>query len=330
MSDSLTKGRHTPKWSIGRVVMEDAQTCRTLFRNVFNTEISQSFWNWKYGQGRGCSLLARDRAGDVVAHYGATIRRVRLFGQLVSALQSCDVMVRPQERGLLSRRGVFFQIARHFQELYLGSSGEFSLAYGFPHARAMKLPVLLGLYREIDTVTEIHWRPLESSGWLKPVATAIEGPRDIEAIADRLWPKMAAQLNRFIVVDRSADYLRYRYLNHPEFSYQYWLVRSSWTQRPMGLAILKVESDTVKIMDLLADVSNLGRVILSLRRAMRVQGWKTLIAWAAHNQAPYFSGTDGVPHDMGVCIPDHAWTPGLPMETIKNRWWISLGDTDFA
>ncbi len=277
-------------------------------------------------------MIARDAKGQLVAHYGATVRHIRLCGQPTRALQSCDVMVRACERGLLGRRGVFFQVARAFQERYLGErgSGEFCLAYGFPHARAMRLPVLLGLYREVDKVTEMHWHPLSSSGLLSPKAEQIYEPREILAVAKYLWCQMAPQLEEFIVVERDPGYLCYRYLSHPEFDYQYLIIRQPWTRRPMGLMVLKAEAGKVKIMEVLADVRDLRSVLLSVRRAMVTRGWDTLIAWVANSQMPHFVGMEGADQEIDVRIPDHAWTSGLPIESIRNRWWISLGDTDFA
>ena len=301
-----------------------------MFASAFQSEISPRFWEWKYGAGRGRSVLARDAQGELAAHYGAMVRRIELFGEPAQALQSCDVMVRKKDRGILTRRGVFFETARAFQERYLNDPHTFKLAYGFPQARAMRLPTLLGLYREVDRVTQLTWQSLGGKDLLSPSVEILEGRDKVLGLADRLWRRMEVQLGQFIVVTRDANYLRYRYLNHPEFTYRFLVVRKPWTRRVLGLLIIKQDGESIRVMDLLAGLTDIPDVVRAIQTAMMGLGIKDMTAWVATSQLPYFEGTAHTTEDIDVRIPDHGWTPGLRLESIRCRWWISLGDTDFA
>lgn len=318
------------RWKIDRVGSGDVGDCQALFRSVFASDISPSLWEWKYGHGRGRSILARDQQGVLIAHYGATIRRIHLFGEPTRALQSCDVMVRKQDRGLLTRSGVFFQTAREFQERFLNDLGMFPLAFGFPQFRAMRLPVLLGLYREVDRVNVLFWEPMRHADFLAPRVFMLNDNGTILALVNRLWGKLVVQLDSYIAISRDADYIRYRYLNHPEVSYRFLLVKKPWTRRLLGLVVIRLDEGKIQLMDILGDLRDIPEVIRGLRCAMVELGGNVMTGWVATSQLPYFQGSGEVLQDIDVRIPDHAWTPGLPIENLRERWWISLGDTDFA
>ena len=107
--------------------------------------MSQALWEWKYGHGHGLASGVWNQDGELVAHYGGFPRKVIDAGQVRMAVQIGDVMVRPAERGLMTRKGAFYQAVTHFLSAHVGDGAEFPHAFGFPNRRAMALAQRLGL-----------------------------------------------------------------------------------------------------------------------------------------------------------------------------------------
>ena len=94
------------------------------------------------------------------------------------------------------------------------------------------------------------------------------------ALADRLWWRMAAQLGEFIVITRDADYLRYRYINHPVFVYRFLVVRKPWTRRVLGLLIIKQDVKSIRLMELLAGLTEMPVVMRAVQCGLEAWGGK--------------------------------------------------------
>ena len=98
---------------------QDAQL-RTLFAQVFGHVISQEEWDWKYRSTDLRGSLLTKASGDAVAFFGGMPRSFSYQGRSIQAVQNGDVMVRPQERGVFSRKGALFHVAQHFFHINLG------------------------------------------------------------------------------------------------------------------------------------------------------------------------------------------------------------------
>ena len=155
------KKRVMPLWQIGHLSDPGFASFSKLFRDSFDLESNLPLWNWKYGEGRGRCVIAT-REGRLIAHYGGTLRAVSLFGDVGTAIQICDVMVDPHERGVMTRQGAMYITTTTFLEIYLGLL-QYDIAYGFPNRRHMQLGERLGLYAEVARMVEIRWHPTNSN-----------------------------------------------------------------------------------------------------------------------------------------------------------------------
>ena len=75
----------TPKYRVSGVRASDSEKIRELFHTVFNCEMTEELWFWKYGEGRGKAIVVR-KDGNIVSHFGGTKRRILLKGQNVISL----------------------------------------------------------------------------------------------------------------------------------------------------------------------------------------------------------------------------------------------------
>ncbi|MBK8637288.1 MAG: GNAT family N-acetyltransferase [Chromatiaceae bacterium] len=318
-----------PRWRLKNVNSSDLGAFSELFSNVFGQAISPGLWHWKYAEGRGFGVAAW-RNNRMVAHYGGTLRAVMAFGQRIRAVQVCDAMVEPRERAVMTKTGVMFQVTAAFLELYQGLGG-IPLAFGFPNRRAMRLGERLGHYAEVGELRELRWDALGKSPSLGSRIRMLnpEAPGDQQVI-DRLWADMASDLDDAVVGLRDWIFVRHRYVNHPERRYGLILVTSRWTGAPLGLLVLHQEETRLALTDLIAPVKAIPVLVMQARRLAGLWGCTSLYCWISRQNVDRFSTQDMEVLDSGVSIPTNSWVPQpyTPAQ-LRDRWWLTLGDTDF-
>lgn len=302
---------------------------RSLFRDVFGHEISEEFWDWKYGEGRGQGALVLN-GERVVGHYGVQTRRVLISGKPIRAAQVADVMVEPGERGVLTRKGPFFQAAASMAESCAGFGSKHLIGYGFPNERHHRLAERLGLYREVERITQLTWpaSPDGANRWVIQDLASFK-PRRARRTVNRLWDAMAADLGDMIVAVRDFDWLQHRYLEHPDHSYQVLVVRQRWSWRLMGLAVLREHESAVELMDLIGPLKRMRGVVQAMRGYAANLGRPELFCWITSGKAGRLLSDDARETDPDVCIPTSVHTPGPNPEGLRGRWWLMSGDTDF-
>ena len=194
------------RWSVVDMDAGQLGEVQSLFQRVFKHAMSESLWCWKYAGGRGVAVGARAPSGELLAHYGGTLRSVLLMGHPTLAVQIGDVMVAQEGRAALSHKGPFGMVVQAFFERHVGVGTGPALGFGFPNARHMRLGERLGHYAQVDKIFELTWpmgehfggsggHLLRSGATAKPVdwadpATAL--------VLDTLWKGMKRDLRGFL------------------------------------------------------------------------------------------------------------------------------------
>ena len=299
-----------------------------LFERAFNESSSPLLWSWKYGQGQSLSMLAL-RDSRIVAHYGCISRRLHDRGLPTRAVQICDVMVEPSERGVLTRAGAFFCAARASQLAIIGWRDDHAFGFGFPNQRHMILGERLGLYTTVDHMAERRWTPDRGKPSLwKTVRPLLEGPGwDLEI--DRLWSAMASDMKDKIIGVRDASYIRDRYLRHPTKSYLLYVLKSRWLSKPLGLMVLRRDEDLCRLVDFVAPLSIIPDLIVMARRLAWEFGSHTLVTWITASQESHFDVLSPLSVPLDIKIPANTLITRVQPDEIKGRWWLMMGDTDF-
>ncbi len=313
------------RWRVVDGALCDIEKIQALFAEVFHHEMSHALRRWKYGDGRGDSVIAY--SGDrLAAHYGTLSRRVLFKGVPKLAAQVCDVMVTPGERGSLTRKGPFFLTAATMAEYFLLSH---DVGFGFPNQRAMKVAERLDLYHKVDQLASVYWPLRTAFPHLSSRVRSLSLPEDAAAV-NALWADMAKDASAYIIGVRDAAFLRQRYVEHPEHDYQLYLVARRLSRRPLGVFVIRRgDNDEFELLDLIAPLSAFETVIEQARRVCMRQRGKRLYCWISAHLADRVRGSDGEVHALDVCIPTSIWGPGPPIGELRERWWLMGGDTDF-
>jgi len=304
---------------------------RPLFERSFEVPFSAAVWQWKYGNGRGRAVGARQQ-GQLIAHYGGAPREIRYFGTPSRAVQICDVMVLPEHRSFVSRDTLFFKTAATFLEQQIGNCAEHLLGFGFPNARVLKVACRLGLYDVTDRFIELHY-PRECATaadglQVLPLALASE---DARADVAQCWKRMAESLQNGIVGVRDLDYLQYRYCQHPlweQVGYESLAVWAEEASAPLAIVVLKKLGQERLLMDIVAAVQDMPAALEAVRRSL-AQQQLGLHARITQAQSATLLLPDTVVHELDIEIPCNVWTRGPTAATLAGAWWLTAGDMDF-
>lgn len=302
-----------------------AECFQVLFERSFDTGFDAALWQWKYGDGRGHSVVAY-KGGEAVAHYGGISRDILYFGNPGRALQICDVMVLPQHRGFYSKRSLFFTTAATMLELHAGNTAEHLLGFGFPNIKAMHVAQRLGLYGKTDELLALSY-PVDGELTAGAWTVAQAGPElDNDGLADTLWQQMAPAFTDGIIGVRDAAYLRYRYAQRPGLDYHVLVLT-----HPSGshaVAVTRDHGERRLIMDVIAPADDLPQVLIALSQHGHDTGWP-MVLWLSAGQLHRVQTASLHVEPTGIHIPCNAWTRGPAAETLQGRWWLTAGDMDF-
>lgn len=310
------------------VAARDTADVLHLFVAAFQQSPSPEWHVWKYAVGGGEAVGLWQEDGRLVAHYAGFPRELRWRGQPVAAIQIGDVMVAPEVRGLLTRKGPFFQVCWRFFTSRVGAGKKYRLAFGFPNERHLRLGMALDLYHDAGTIRQVSWPARQTDlPWNWRWAPLAE--EALEKSAGCAWHSMARDFSDCVVGVRDAAYVRQRFLNRPDRRYRIFCLRR-W---PFGgveaLAVMRIEPAQAELLDVIGPRSAFPLVAQAAATEAARAGAPMLTAWASplvqtlcSNSGAEVGGT--VAHLAVARASDFA------AEEVANApWWWMGGDTDF-
>lgn len=315
-----------PRYRVSSASSDDREDCLRLFERAFGEAPNPDVWQWKYGEGRGISTIAR-REGRLVAHYGGVSRRILFLGVPARAVEICDVGVDPAERAVMTKKGAFASVAAAYQINIFGLDDRHLFGYGFPNHRHVLLGERAGFYAEVESLVELSWECRRRRPSISTTTRPVRIAKKTAAIT-RLWKAMASDLAAAILVVRDVAYLRYRYESHPRFDYRFFLVKRRWGV-PLGLLVLRFEGELCRLIDVVGPVASMSQLIRSARQVAADAGCLRLAMWITSGQAHWFQSAETEVQPLDIKIPGNCFVERVPVETLRNRWWLMMGDTDF-
>ncbi|HEY0590901.1 MAG TPA: GNAT family N-acetyltransferase [Thermoanaerobaculia bacterium] len=221
--------------TIRPAVPGDVPALGALFEEVFGAPRPPEVWTWKYfGNPRGATSMVCEAEGRIVSHCGGAPVRFRDYGAEHMALQSVDFMSSPTYPGGIGRGGVFLRTAERFFDAYCGPS-KVPLVYGFPGERHRVLGERLLGYRPVERVAELRLEARGEGRAIEPLT-----PGDLP-----LFGRVPLDLGAL----RDPVYLRWRYLDHPLWSYGKVSVRGTFGLGTQIAAVVRSDADRLHVME---------------------------------------------------------------------------------
>lgn len=315
------------QWRCRWATPQDQSALLALFESAFGHAMPESLWRWKYAWQQEPGMLAY-KADSVIAYYGSIPRLFSVNGTTVTTAAICDVMVAPEMRGILTRKGPFMQTADAFLSERVGPGKPFRFAFGFPSHRHARLGEKSGWYTRSDTFTEISWTT--RSAW-PPVSFSIKMKSltvDDAAMINTLWHSMQSSLPHHLIPQKHADFFQWRYLNHPVHTYLSYGVFSRWKNKPLGILVLRDQGDSegMELLDLLGPPNALPWLFKAALTIAGRSGRHRLYSWMTSAIAQHLPKPSTTKEVSGVYVtPDYQQL----IEEQSLTWWLMGGDTDF-
>ena len=309
----------------------------SIFHEVFGSALSPTLADWKYGGGRGLQFGAFSEDRRMVAHCGITFRDALVEHRPRRVAQLGDQFgVRNKPGGLARRGSVFGSLLRHVLDQVPSAENPDALVYGFPSTPVIGLIERLGLGISLNVLHELTFLPSTPENARKslfqPGKLHLERvtrfDRTFHRQANRLWSAMATDLGDGALGVRTADYLMYRYVRHPEHEYEIYRV-IHWFGRTVGLAVCRRIGAELELMDLIASLANMSLCISTFKSNLSTLGVGVLKMWLLDRHAAHFSSlaTNVVPLQFHQMVNHNS--SGGKLDRFKNRWWLTSGDADY-
>jgi hypothetical protein len=237
-------------------------------------------------------------------------------------------MVHPSERGVLTREGPFALACKTFLEQMMGFDKPFLIGFGFPSRKPFAVAARLGIYQEVDQITEMRWKVVRVlPDWKvrsKPVSLADEADVNV------CWSEMAMAMKGSILGVRDWQYVVRRYLKHPSVAYTVLMVRARLTGRPLGVVVLRDRGqDELELIDLIGKPFNFMALVRAALRHGHLLNRSYLMAWVTSSHCDLLKVWSPVAEPLDVLIPANVWSKGPSTSDLKDQWWLMGGDTDF-
>jgi hypothetical protein len=326
-SDGSWAMSRSPRWRPGWVRVADEAACLDLFESAFGYRMDPRLWRWKYRDADplGVGVWQGER---LVGFYGGMPRAVLVRGMPASAVQIGDVMVEPSQRGVMTRSGPFQIAASTFLERCIGDGRPHLLGFGFPTVKALQVAQKLGLYAEVDQITQLTWAARAT--WTDRIGLRLRAVTPADApVIDRLWQQMARDFPDSIIGVRNWNYLQARFLRHPVVDYRCLLVKPLLAGASAAIVIRALDEAQVELIDIVGPRSSFDAAISGARRWAADAGFKSVRAWITASHANLLERQAPESSPLGLVVPTNVWSPGPAVDEVRGRWWLMAGDTDF-
>ena len=310
----------------------DAPALLQLHEEVFQSKVDARWYQWKYRPGLGVGSGAFIDQ-QLVAHCGGVARMLWVAGQRTAGLQIGDVMVQPQWRGVMTRRGPFYYVSQHFYERQLGVDQPFQLGFGFPGARHLKLAVAVKLLRDGGSVQALHWNPTQARAlpaWQWRWQALAPDDTHFDAVVGSAWQNMREHTHPLTLGERDAAYLRWRYLERPDRPHHFFVLRRPWSRTAAGVAVLDLDQpESAHWLDWVGPPALMATAWQACCHTAQQQGKARLEMWASDAVVRQLAKTP-LSYQAEVVRIGIVNASALPPEVTQDLdWWLVGGDTDF-
>jgi len=302
----------------------DEDAIANLFERCFDRPMPAGFWRWRFldnPAGQGLVELAWD-GQRLVGHYAVTCVPMKIGERVHPTGLSGTTMTDPDYRG----QGLFTRLAMRVYDRM--AEENWAVVWGFPNMNS-----------HVGFVRDLGWLDVAEVPVLRAKVSRVSSPKgapfanqdvsQLNNVENLLVDWMSDQTN---AVERSPEYLKWRYLDNPAEEYRMVLVPS--LKRPQGLVVYKKYMQEFQIMELIEKPGSgcaPWLVMVVVDRA-RQQGCESVGMWLGLYQRCH------LPIERMGFVSDAPVTyfgvkptlnVGVERENLAyNKWWVSMGDSD--
>lgn len=301
-----------------------------LYERSFNSTMSYKLFEWKYAL-NSWSGAAAFEGGEMVSFYGGISRELLIDNNKKLCVQITDTMVDPSKRAVFKKGGIFKESADMFLNGYIGEDKRYSFCFGFPSARHALLGEKLGIYATVDTLWQYLWDSSKSLPKPKMLYSIREiDESGIEGCVKKASSMMQKSFPEGIRGDKSFEYMKHRYLQHPLYEYKIVIYEHKLLKSMRCLLVYKEhrEDMSIEIMDILGEKREFSGAMAQFLNYAKQKGFKSVYIWSTARLGEYFPTAHAKTEVCKVCITKHGLNE-TQIRDMRERWIMSGGESDF-
>jgi len=209
----------------------DEQAILALFQKAFHHERSPNHWNWKFlADPFGGPFISTAWVDDNLAgHYAGYPVPFRMEGKDTIIYQVGDTMTDPAFRDIgRGRTNILARTTYHFYDTFC--KGKIPFFYGFNTGKIHRFGKLFLRYEPVWEVGEwildrqgLDKLPLPGY-WQRMIrGYNVDKVKSAGEWADAFFESVAPHYGWLVA--RNAEYLQWRYCEHPDIQYDFWVIR---------------------------------------------------------------------------------------------------------
>ena len=335
----------------------DEDPINTLFTNVFQKQRSLEHWDWKYKNNllRKTIVTVAEEDKEIAGHVALVPYQAKWFDTEILFGARTDTMVSPKHRG----KGLY----RLLNEEMIASAQQNNIDYlfGYPAPKAKilfekytgadevgfiprlmkinrvssliinRLPFLKAFHSLLKGV-DIFFR---SKAYQLPEGYSLKKIEKANHSFNSLWERGKSEYN--ILLKRDADFINWRFLEHPDFTYQ--VLGLFKADHLVGYVVTRVEEKTygsgaIKngyIVDLFAEPAEEIWEILLKSAITQLQEADLIQTWALEHTPSYKILTRKLKFkhkDAPMPLVGKKLNERLSEQVTLSDWYITPGDVD--
>lgn len=312
--------------SLGFIDSSSFEATASLFNEVFSKESKASDFEWKYRKdlfGRLYGVQAKDREGKVVAHV-ATVPLEGMFGgDKIPFFQFVDAMVHPLWRG----RNTLTTMIHTLLKLIRDHHSAF-FPYVFPGPISSMIGQRYGwlriLKKSVEDIVISRPRKVNFTRRMRFISFEKFNPKCSTDVVDSLWRSLYGYFP--ICIIRDSSFLIWRYVSHPWFSYDFYIVKRLW--KPVGWIVLETNhSSPPRIIDYLMSPFVMNEVFSCFFSELKTEEVTVWIPDFLKRFIFNLGELHPTPIDLALVVDDFTSSLALS-ETVSACFFYNMGDID--
>ena len=253
----------SPEFDIRFYEPGDERQILKLFRQSFGRDLAEARWSWRFRDSpTGSGVIGLAWHGDVlVAHYGASLVDLRVYGRDWKGGLVGGLMVHPDYRGygLISKSGRM----THARMVELGMP----VVWGFPNSLSHRRVV-----KDLNFI-DMHEVPMFRLSMNAVIALPIPSGNiveleDFDHRFDDLWKQVRDDYP--VITRRDREHLQWRYVRNPTERYR--ILAYVDREDVLGYAVFKRYQEELQVIDILTVQDVEVGIQLILRMAQLAPG----------------------------------------------------------
>jgi len=309
---------------------EDEARVLELWRVAFGRELDPDLWRWKYVDNPfGMRVLVcRDPTTEAaVVVYSGVPYRALWNGREVEIVQLMDIMSHPEVR----KTGLFIKAAEVFFDTFAG--GDSVLYYGIPGRYHFDIGAKYLQYSELESGVAYLRGPTGElacgSGLFRPSVQVLD---HATPELDQIWGEVAGHYPLAAV--RDAAFVNWRFFLNPQRDYLLYVLRTGIARRPRGYAVVGIENETARMVDVLVTPEPGMIAALSGRVAADLsdRGIDTIETWMPGRhfitEGLEAAGWSREKEPLGIVPTARSFDERLTIPWVAENFFYTMADSD--